>query len=428
MPFRGIRRGAFVLALSASANPFPRTAEAQAAGATRQAAIDAFVASDLGRAEKLAGDWLAAHPRDAEIHQLLGLVHLRTALGAEAQGPRPGTDVLALYGDALRSLLEAERLAAGRSLRQLDAAVGTAQLARGEYAAAEKRFSNALTQAPQDAVLHRQRGKALMGLARYDDADAALLQAIKLDPDEPAGRLLYAESLFLRGRERSARDSLTAYYERIQAAPPDGRHFQVSYEIARYSIILNELSTARTALERAVKIDTASALARSELGRVAFWQGEFELAETQFDAVLASPGAGSDIHADAWHHKGMIARERGDDAAAAKAFETALADQPDRAEVLQQYGAVLRRLGREEEARAVLDRFGAVATLENQARRLRNRLIVAPRDAAARRELFELLLQLGRRSEAATTLAELRREQPDHPALPELERRLRDAK
>ena len=144
--------------------------------------------------------------------------------------------------------------------------------------------------------------------------------------------------------------------------------------------------------------------------------------------MLASPGAGSDIRADAWHHKGMIARARGDDAAAARAFETALRDQPDRAEVLQQYGAVLRRLGREEEARAVLDRFGAVATLENQARRLRNRLIVAPRDAAARRELFELLLQLGRRSEAATTLAELRREQPDDPALPELERRLRDAK
>ena len=61
-------------------------------------------------------------------------------------------------------------------------------------------------------MLHRQRGKALLGLARYDDADAALLQAIKLDPDEPAARLLYAESLFLRGRERSARDSLTAYY------------------------------------------------------------------------------------------------------------------------------------------------------------------------------------------------------------------------
>ena len=57
-----------------------------------------------------------------------------------------------------------------------------------------------------------------------------------------------------------------------------------------------------------MKIDPASALARSELGRVAFWQGEFELAETQFDAVLALPGGGSDIRADAWHHKGMIAR------------------------------------------------------------------------------------------------------------------------
>ena len=87
----------------------------QAAGGTRQAAIDAFVASDLGRAEKLAGDWLSAHPRDAEIHHLLGLVRLSTALGAEAQGPQPGTDVLAIYGDALRSLLEAERLAAGRA-------------------------------------------------------------------------------------------------------------------------------------------------------------------------------------------------------------------------------------------------------------------------------------------------------------------------
>jgi tetratricopeptide (TPR) repeat protein len=306
--------------------------------------------------------------------------------------------------------------------------VGTAQLARGEYAAAERRFARALAEAPRDALLHRQRGKALLGLARHADAGAELLRAIELDPDEPAARLLHAESLFLRGRERSARDSLTAYYERIQTARPDQRHFQASYEIARYSILLNELPEARTALERAVKIDPQSALARVELGRVAFWQGEFELAEAQFDAALALAGIPGDIGADAWHFKGMIARSRGDDAAAARAFETALRDQPDRAEVLQQYGAVLRRLGREEEARAVLDRFAAVAELENQARRLRNRLIVAPGDAGTRRELFDLLLRLGRRGEAATTLAELRRIRPEDPGLPELERRLRDAK
>jgi len=425
---RGIRRAALVLAGAASVVLFPGTAEAQANDGSRQAAIRAFVASDLGRAEELAGQWLAAHPKDAEMHLLLGLVRLTAGLGAEAQEQRPRNEIMALYSDALASLLEAERLAAGRSLRQLDAAVGSIHLARGEHKAAEQRFRKALAQAPADAVLHRQRGKALLGLDRFTDADAELLRAIKLDPDEPAARLLYAESLFQRGKERSARDSLTAYYERIRTTPPDSRHFQVSYEIARYSILMNELQTARTALERAVGIDPGSALARSELGRVAFWQGEFELAETQFDAVLALRGVGSALRADAWHHEGMIARARGDDVAAALAFEAALRDTPDRAEVLQHYGAVLRRLGRESEARTVLDRFGAVATLENQARRLRNLLIVSPRDASTRRELVDLLLRLGQHGEAASALAELQRVQPDDPAIPELERRMRDAR
>src|SRR5262245_34873833 len=391
-----VRSGSLSLACAAWAHATPALA-AQQASDPRQAAVEAFMASDLAKADKLARAWLAGHPQDAEIHHLLGLVRLTTALGAEAQGQK-GTDLLAIYADALRSLLEAERLAAGRPLPQLDAAVGTAQLAGGEFEAAERRFARAMAQAPRDPVLHRQRGKALLGLTRYEDADAELLKAIKLDPDEPSARLLYAQGLFQRGRERSARDSLTAYYERIQAAPPDARHFQVSYEIARYSILLNELPTARTALERAVGIDPTSVLARSELGRVAFWQGDFEPAEAQFDAVLGAQGAASDIRADAWHHKGMIARARGDDAAAARAFETALRDQPDRAEVLQQYGAVLRRLGRDSEASGVLERFGAVAALENQARRARNRLIVAPTDAQARRELFDLQLQLGRRA------------------------------
>jgi clan AA aspartic protease (TIGR02281 family) len=59
---------------------------------------------------------------------------------------------------------------------------GKAAYARGDYPAAERLFSQALRQAPNDPLLHYHRGVVLMRLSRWQDAYAAFERALQLNP------------------------------------------------------------------------------------------------------------------------------------------------------------------------------------------------------------------------------------------------------
>ena len=59
---------------------------------------------------------------------------------------------------------------------------GKAAYARGDFAAAERLFSQALTQAPDEPLLHYHRGIALMRLSRWREASTAFEAALRLSP------------------------------------------------------------------------------------------------------------------------------------------------------------------------------------------------------------------------------------------------------
>ena len=69
----------------------------------------------------------------------------------------------------------------GASLAELDQA-GRAAYERGDYAAAERAFGEAIARSPADAVLRYHRGAALMQLGRWDDAVAEYERVLKLRP------------------------------------------------------------------------------------------------------------------------------------------------------------------------------------------------------------------------------------------------------
>jgi clan AA aspartic protease (TIGR02281 family) len=61
---------------------------------------------------------------------------------------------------------------------------GKAAYAKGDYTAAERLFSQALAQAPDEPLLHYHQGITLMRLSRWREASAAFEAALRLNPPE----------------------------------------------------------------------------------------------------------------------------------------------------------------------------------------------------------------------------------------------------
>lgn len=387
----------------------------------RQAAIDAFVGGDLPRAERLASSWLTAHPGDGEIHRLLGMVRITEGMQME-KADKPRSAFLPVYRKALGALLRGEKIEGTRP--DVDHAVGYILLAERKYPEAVRRLTRAIRGTPGNFVLYRLRGSARLALGDFAEAEKDLARAQKLDPRDFATRMFHAEVLDLLSRQEDARKTLEDYYALIEKEPPSDRQWRTLYEIYHYSMVLNDLQGALAPLERAVRVEPKKLPSRVDLGILYYQLGRFDDARKQLDDVLAAKDVPPGILADALQYEGLLEQRKGRHEAAKADFERVLAIAPNRAETLKSLGASLRRLGENDKARRVLDRFRDVVGFENEIRTLQSQLALEPMDRDAQLRLIRLLAHLGRIREANRELERFRERHPDDPALSELTARL----
>jgi tetratricopeptide (TPR) repeat protein len=216
---------------------------------------------------------------------------------------------------------------------------------------------------------------------RLDQAIAVAEAYLDRHPDAGGLHYVAGAALAQQGEHRRAADHLAAEVERAPL------HLDSLVRLGAVLTELGELEDANRALRAALELDSSSARASYLLGRNLAQAREWDVAEPLLRrAAESSTGSAA---ADAWHQIGLMQRERGDLAAAEKAFRSALAAASDHPGTLFDLGRTLQSLGREEEARRFLGRHAELESRRGRSELLRHR-------AAAEGAGAEDLVSLGR--------------------------------
>jgi protein O-GlcNAc transferase len=285
----------------------------------------------------------------------------RAGPGAKPFGPQQQTpaavwDVVSLFSQALAfhrggRLEDAERnylqilKAQSDHLDSLHL-LGVIYFQRGNHAAAVRQIDAALKLNPNVAPAHNNRGNALQGLGRPDEALESYDRAIALEPD-------YADAFNNRGnalQQLKRPDEAVASYDKALGLRPDyaeafNNRGNALQQLKRFEEALE--SYARTL---ALRPDYVEALINR--GNALQQLERFDEALASYDQALALR---PDI-AEAFNNRGNALQqlERFDEALSS--YDEALALRPDHAEAFINRGNALQKLERFDEALASYDR------------------------------------------------------------------------
>ena len=200
---------------------------------------------------------------------------------------------------------------------------GAAERQAGDFQNARKHLEAAAAINPKHYNTHFDLGAVLAEMHEWGEAETQFKLAIELGDTEPEARFQLSQALRKQGKTEEAAEQLQIYQAKVKqksdntlamqkatqadeaAAKGDKKQAAALYREAsdtlpkeaklayRWAMVLDGLedySTERLALERAVEDDPASALAHNQLGYVYSKLDETALAEEQFrQAVKAAP-------------------------------------------------------------------------------------------------------------------------------------------
>ena len=232
-----------------------------------------------------------------------------------------------------------------------------------------QRKSSAKSAGAQNAAFHTDRGLALLGLKRMDEALASFNQALQLEPNVADRH--YNCGVTLKALDRLD-DALASYDQAIRLNPG----FASAYN--NRGLILHALKRFDEALasfERALALNPAYAGGHFNLGNVQLALQRFDEARASFERALAI----NPEYAEAHNNRGNALRKLKHLDAALGSYDRAIQLQPDLVEAHINRGVVLGEMGR------------YPAALESLARAI----AIKPDDALAYKTLADIHHQHG---------------------------------
>jgi tetratricopeptide (TPR) repeat protein len=266
------------------------------------------------------------------------------------------TNAASLFADGVK-LHQAGRLADAEQIYQRILAtlpdhadclhfLGLIFLQRGDHALAVEQIDRALEKNPDDAFALSNRGAALRGLRRPDEALASYQRALAIRPDYVAALLGQADTL----KQLKRFEAALASYERVLAADPNSMPAH-----ANRGDVLRELKRFEEALascERALALRADVAEVHANHGNALFGLKRYHEALASYDRALTLRPALAEAH----YNRGNALHElrRFDEALAS--YDRALALRADYAEAHYNRGNGLHLVQRFDEALASYDR------------------------------------------------------------------------
>ncbi|HET6586037.1 MAG TPA: tetratricopeptide repeat protein, partial [Nannocystaceae bacterium] len=370
--------------------PFPRVhAEVQLVRARLHDAIGEHAEAESVLREVVLTATAEGDPRTAALAwiDLVEIVGLAPARSEEALAFVLATDaaIAAAGGDPV---LRRQRLTAEAIVR-LDKGQSREALALQDEALALAMEHEAATDSPVLAVLHTNRGNALVDLGRFAEAEAAHEEALAIDiaafgerhPSVASDLMNLARDVGRHDLERARELAGQALAIREEFLGPESRATgEVVLTLAINARERGDLPEARALAERALATFTATlpanhmhlAAVNNELGIIANESGRQDEAIAYYREVeRIARAAHGDEHphvSAALQNRANVLRERGDASGAFALYEEALAikektrglEHPSLAPLLVARADVLEKLGRADEATTSIERALAI--------------------------------------------------------------------
>lgn len=279
-------------------------------------------AGDVAAAEGLLTQAIAADPRHAEAHHLMGLLDYRAGR----------------FEDAAERMLEAATLEEGNPVFNANCAAVLNLIGRAPEAEAASRHAIALK--PDYAEAYNSLAVALDVQNRRGEAIAAAEQAAAIRPDYVEAHINLG-NVHMRGGDF---DHAQAAYERALSIAPQNAMARANLAAALRR--RGDLAAAEREAREAVRLNLNYAEGHATLALVLKDQGDFDDAVVAIEtAIRLRPG-----FAEAHVNLGALRYQMGEAAAAEEAYRKAIEMAPKFADAHAGLGVVLLGVGRLDEA------------------------------------------------------------------------------